>query len=728
MLFHGRIVMLNGARALFRPRKVQADFRAETNRQMVERLRVGTLLALFFIPTFVPLDYVRMHEHFSWAVEVRASGCVLLVILFGLLTLEAAERWAELLVAAGVLIVSATVLGVARFAHGAADPVYLVQAIAIIFIVTGAPLLMPLDGRSTLFCGAIPFTLQLLLSIPYDWREALPILVSTATAIIIATVGAQTGFLSRLREYEARRVLRRSESKYRTLFEESRDGLLLSAPDGRLIDANAAAITLFGYADKEEFLQLGTSALYYSPPDAERERLGRMFDEGGSSLREADMDVRHKDGRKLNVVVSSTPIRDEAGAIAGFRTIIRDVTESKALEARLRQMQKLEAVGLLAAGVAHEINNPLTYVVGNVEALREELRRYADSARPSGISEAIRARIAEACEGAQRVRQIVRDLKTFARLDEEERGAVDVVAVLDKAIKLAAAEIRYRARLHAELKAVPPAAANEGRLSQVFVNLLVNAAQAIEEGAVERNEIRIITSANDSEVKVEISDSGRGIAPEHLERLFDPFFTTKSASGGSGLGLAICYKIVTSYGGRIDVDSRVGAGTRFTVRLPIAQVAPAPAQPVVAEPAPHALTTRPRVLVVDDEPFVLSTIKMILDREHDVVGVASGSEALRLLDGDARFDLVLCDLMMQRGSGMELYAELVRRDSPLARRMAFMTGGAYTPEASRLLANSGNPCIDKPFGPAELRSVVNQLLRGPGNPPRKKARAELSAA
>jgi CheY-like chemotaxis protein len=302
-----------------------------------------------------------------------------------------------------------------------------------------------------------------------------------------------------------------------------------------------------------------------------------------------------------------------------------------------------------------------------------------------------------------------------------------VVSVLGKAINLAAAEMRYRARVHTELAPVPATMANEGRLSQVFVNLLINAAQAIDEGDVERNEIRIVTSASESDVKVEISDSGRGIAPEHLERLFDPFFTTKSTTGGSGLGLAICYKIVSSYEGRIDVDSRIGAGSRFVVRLPIAR-SQRPCVNPVTEQTPRTTASRARVLVVDDEPFVLSTIKMILDRDHEVVGVASGNEAARLLDTDSRFDLILCDLMMQHGSGMELHAELVRRGSELAPRMAFMTGGAYTPEARRLLASVSNPCIDKPFGPAELTNIVDQVLRGEPISDGSAKSAELSAA
>src|SRR2546421_4133148 len=323
--------MFNTWQALFRLRPVGEELRAELNRMLIQRLRIGVLLALVFIPSFVPLDYLRMPDHFAWAVTVRGTGCVLLLGLVVLLSIDAAERWAEGLAAIGVGVISGTVLGVARFAHGADDPVYLVQAMAIISLVTGTALLLPLRGRSILFLGAIPLALQILLSIHYDWQANLPILVSTLTAIVVATVGAQTGFLARLREYESRRVLRRSEQKYRSLFEEYRDGLLLSAPDGRLVDANPAAVALFGYDRKEEFLTLSTHALYYGSAELERARLGRLFVVSGFSLRDVDVEVKHKEGRKLNVVVTSTPIRNERGEIAGFSTILRDVTERKVL-------------------------------------------------------------------------------------------------------------------------------------------------------------------------------------------------------------------------------------------------------------------------------------------------------------------------------------------------------------------------------------------------------------
>jgi PAS domain S-box-containing protein len=729
--------MVSGFRSLFRLRPIAEELGRQSRALLLSRMRTGIVLALFFIPSFIPLDYFRMPEHFAWAMVVRLSGCGLLLVLLSILSLKPAEPWAEWFAAFGVSLISGTVLGVARFSHGAADPVYLVQAMAIIFLIMGAALLLPLEGRWILLLGSIPLVMQALMTLHFEFLENLPILASGVIALVVAVVGAQSAFLARLGDYEGQRakeallearseivtmlthdveqrkkneeVLRKSEQKYRTLFEEYRDGLVLASAGGRILDANSAALALFGYVHKEEFLALRTYELFYARRDLERVRLARLLVANDFSLRDVEIDCKHRSGRRLNVVVSSSPLRDEEGQIVGFRTVVRDVTERRLLEARLRQTQKLEAVGMLAAGVAHEINNPLTYVITNLQMMQADLRQLTPTGPGTLLVDAFGSRVNEACEGAERVRHIVRDLKTFARLDEEERGAVEVAPLLVKSIKLAGPEIRYRARVRQEIAPVPPVVGNEGRLSQVFVNLLINAAQAMEEGAVERNEIRVRTSATEREVQVEVADTGKGIAPEHLDRLFDPFFTTKSTSGGSGLGLSICYNIVTSYGGRIEVESKLGAGSRFVLHLPIERT---PRAVVIAEKRPLVASRHGRVLVVDDEPFVVSAIQIILARTHDFVGVASGAEALKILEYDDRFDVILCDLMMQQGSGMDLYNAIARRQPELARRMLFMTGGAYTQHAQRFLAAVPNPCIEKPFGPAELVSVVEQVMAG----------------
>ena len=732
---------------------LSGGLRLECRALLLQRLRIGAILGLVFIPAFVPIDYVRMPEHFGWAVMVRLIGCAILAALLPLVTTQFAQRRAEWLAAVGVATVSATILGVARFADGASDPVYLVQAMALVVLIMGTALLLPLDGRTMLMLGAIPFAMQALATLHYSFLENLPILCSSLTALGVASVGAQTAFVSRLGDYDGRQakeallearseivamlerdvaarkrteeVLRKSEQKYRALFEETHDGVILSSIEGGILDANPAALAMFGYQQKDELCALLTNQLQYGASEDDRRRLGQLLRADDSSLCDLEVEFRRKDDSKLVAMVSSSPIRDENGKLAGFRMILRDVTERKMFEARLRQTQKLEAVGILAAGVAHEINNPLTYVLSHLQSLLQEFSRTESAgAALSPAVESMRAHVREAADGADRVRNIVRDLKTFSRRSEDERGAVDLIGVLETSIKLAAHELRNRAQVRRDLRPVPQAVGDPGRLAQVFVNLLINAAQAIEEGAADRNEISIATRATEEEVFVEVSDTGAGISPEHLDRLFDPFFTTKASSGGSGLGLSICYNIVSSFGGRIEVESKPGMGTRFTVRLPIARSARVEHPAVTAIRAP---SRRGRILVVDDEPFVLSTVTMILARDHELVGVSGGAEALAAIEKDDHFDVILCDLMMQNSTGMDVYGQLLKRHPRLARRVVFMTGGAYTPASRSFLARISNRCIDKPFGAADLTKVVEQVMAGDavrsGTAPRRVARS-----
>jgi CheY-like chemotaxis protein len=315
----------------------------------------------------------------------------------------------------------------------------------------------------------------------------------------------------------------------------------------------------------------------------------------------------------------------------------------------------------------------------------------------------------------ERVRSIVRDLKTFSHPDEESLEIVDLRTVIKSSINLAASQIRHRARLQTDLDSAPAVRANARRLSQVFVNLLVNAAQAIPDGIAERNEIRIAMRTDDSgRAVVEVCDTGTGIAPEHLPRLFDPFFTTKPVGEGTGLGLSICHSIVSALGGELSVESELGHGSTFRVTLPAApdDVAPAPeragrgAGPASAQPP----TRRARILAIDDDPHIGNAVRETLAREHDVVAVTSASEALRRLEGGEDFDLILCDVMMPMMTGIDLH-EILRRARPeLAARMVFLTGGAFTARARTFLSEVPNPRLEKPFDPKSLRSFIRQLL------------------
>jgi signal transduction histidine kinase len=249
--------------------------------------------------------------------------------------------------------------------------------------------------------------------------------------------------------------------------------------------------------------------------------------------------------------------------------LVRDVTERKQAEAQLRAADRMASLGTLAAGMAHEINNPLAYMLLNMRFVSKELGHLAEIDEASRERALIlKARVEDALDGVERVRRIVSDLKSFSRGDEEALGPVDVHGPIQAALDLAANELRHRARVVRCFGDVPYVHGNDKRLGQIFLNLIINAAQALPEGGADKNELRVTTSRDEGgRVLAEITDTGSGIDPSVLEHIFDPFFTTRPEGGGTGLGLWICQRIATGLGGEISVRSELGAGTTFCVAL-----------------------------------------------------------------------------------------------------------------------------------------------------------------
>jgi nitrogen-specific signal transduction histidine kinase/ActR/RegA family two-component response regulator len=402
--------------------------------------------------------------------------------------------------------------------------------------------------------------------------------------------------------------------------------------------------------------------------------------------------------------MSFGPVR-RGDEVSGVVMVARDITQQKQSEAKLIGADRMAAMGMLAAGVAHEINNPLTSVVANLDLLSREL--------PAAVSDDSRGRLLEvirdASEAALRIRDIARDIRVFSRAEEQQTRPVDVHHVLDSALRIVAVELRYRARLVTHFEPVPAVEASESRLAQVFVNLITNAAQAIPLGRAEENQVRVSTRLDASgKVVVEVSDSGVGMPAETVKRIFEPFFTTKGAPEGTGLGLAICDRIVRDLGGEIVVESEPGRGSRFLVELPASRSAP-PAV-VAAAPVPAASGRAARLLVVDDEETILSVVESILEAEHDVAVSARAREALARLRAGERFDLVLCDLTLLDMTGMELHAKVAAFAPEQADRFIFMTGGALSTAAQSFLESVSRPYLEKPFGLRALQAFVNEQL------------------
>ena len=385
---------------------------------------------------------------------------------------------------------------------------------------------------------------------------------------------------------------------------------------------------------------------------------------------------------------------------AGFRE------ERRRMQEQLLLADRLTSVGMLAAGVAHEINNPLTYVFGNVEfALHRLMHRAADEEE---LTEIVRA-LEHALEGSERIRQITRDLRVFCRSNEHEPpSALDVCKVMESSINMAWNEVRHRGRLTRSFEPVPSVAGDQGRLSQVFLNLLVNAAQALPEDRSDENEIAVDIRARGNRVLIEIQDNGAGMTPAQQRRIFEPFFTTKPRGVGTGIGLSICSSIVSEMGGSIEVESRIGHGTSFRVLLPAHEAAAR----VASAPATEARSLPPsRILVVDDEPALCAVICRLLRPEHEIVGLVDANAALELVQRDNAFDVVICDIMMPRMSGIEFYRQLEKLRPELALRTLFVTGGVFTLATRRFLDSVENPMLEKPFEARALHAALARVLQ-----------------
>lgn len=374
-------------------------------------------------------------------------------------------------------------------------------------------------------------------------------------------------------------------------------------------------------------------------------------------------------------------------------------------DAHLVEASRLAAIGQLAAGVGHEINNPLTYVSGNIEHAQALLRNR--DGLDTQVAE-LNAVLSDALSGARRVARIVSDLGTYARRPDAVIGVVSVQRAVDEAIKMAKHQLEHRARLSVEQGEPVSVRIDETHLTQVVLNLLINAAQAVCPGQAADNHITVtIDSLENDEVTIAIRDTGEGIAADVLPRVFDPFFTTKPVGEGTGLGLPVCRNIAEQYGGTLTVQSTPTVGTTVTLTLPIDHTEPSVAPKALA--LAHA-PSKARILAVDDEPIMRKLLtRSLAANGHDVHAVSSGRQALEAL-AKATYDVILCDVMMPELTGIDVHHALQRQASPAAGRLIFLTGGVFSPDLARELDAVDAPVIAKPWTHAELEQAIAGLL------------------
>jgi PAS domain S-box-containing protein len=471
---------------------------------------------------------------------------------------------------------------------------------------------------------------------------------------------------------------------------------------------HGAPWTVLGYAADEISPSMDAWMELVHPEDRGPLAEGmRRQHHGPAQVHRIEYRMRAKDGTWRAVLISSRALaRDPDGVPIRTAGTITDVTDARALRERLHSADRLVSLGTLASGIAHAVNNPLSSVLSTLKLMQEELDRCARD--PSRIGDKVpdlRQALADAVAGADRVRDVVRGLQLFAvPRSSGAREPIEVRAELDAALDLTRNALAQRARLTVDLAAsLPRVTAVPGELGQAFVNLLMNAAEAIPEGATATHEVRITARHGGGRIVVEVQESGAGIRTEPFPRASEPWLQASPVS--PGVGLAVCHGVVTGAGGTLEVLSDPPRGSTFRVTLPVAAPSPMPTRSSVTVAAP-----RGRVLIIDDDPLVGRSMARLLQSAHEVTVCTSPGEALSRLERGERWDAILCDLMMPELSGMDVEERLAKSAPDVLPRIVYLTGGAFTDRARKFLSE-GRPFLEKPVEAPALRARVAELVK-----------------
>jgi signal transduction histidine kinase/ActR/RegA family two-component response regulator len=506
----------------------------------------------------------------------------------------------------------------------------------------------------------------------------------------------------------AEREWRRASAELRSVLDSLDAAVILLESSGRLRASNERFAQFFGTdpnrlkeVDRFEELE-ALLASRFRNPDA-LSRPWRELKQGRGIPRRDELEMTEPAGRVLERV--SRPVLDADGRTIGWLELYYDVTGERQIRSNMLQTEKMAALGQLVSGIAHELNNPLTAIMGYGQLL------LGHGLLPAQLSEAERI-----YQEAERARRIVKNLLYFARENKPERTQVDVNEIVERTLALRSYELKVENILvECDLASdLPRTVADPHQLQQVVLNLMVNAEQALLEGRG-RGQIRIRTRyVAPDRIALEVSDDGPGIPRDIASRIFDPFFTTKPSGVGTGLGLSIVYGIVKQHGGDVRCESQSGAGAKFVVELPVSDVSPweraADSRGEAPVRYPAGVVAPGKILVVEDEPTVAQLIVDVLSEEgHQVEAVLDSQEGLTKVSRGS-YDLVVCDLRMPRLDGPAFFGALARAGSPIAKRLIFVTGDTLAPRTLAFLESNGLPYLAKPFLVEELKIAVNRLL------------------
>jgi two-component system NtrC family sensor kinase len=519
--------------------------------------------------------------------------------------------------------------------------------------------------------------------------------------------------------------VQQGKKEWEATFDAISEAVLLISPEGKVLRANQAAARSSGRGFTQLVGQRCCEAMHgnaVAPEDCPLQQVLR-------TRRPASTEIIERDGSQI-MQVSIYPIFDALGEIQAVVEYNRDVTQIKAAQARLLQAEKLSALGELTAGVAHELNNPLTSIMGFVQLLQR-----------TELPERQAQYVGTIFDESKRAGRIVRSLLTFARRQEPEKRMLDVNAILEETLSLVAYQLRVSGvKVHKDFDPrLPATAADAYQMQQVFVNIINNAQQAMHEargsGTLTIRTASVLRPAGYAQsasmnlqdtpdstlegwIRVEFSDDGPGIAPELLMRIFDPFFTTKGQGKGTGLGLSVCHGIMRDHDGHIWAESAPGRGATFLVELPVRSARKAEAPRAGATPLPEL--PRGTVLVVDDEENTLRMLAELLAQHDQRVDTAgSGAEAKTKI-ASGRYDIILSDVRMPEFGGDALYGYIKERHPELLNRLIFITGDTASSHTRAFLKKAGRPVVEKPFDMADLlramRDTYHSIQKQNGDP------------
>jgi PAS domain S-box-containing protein len=499
------------------------------------------------------------------------------------------------------------------------------------------------------------------------------------------------------------------EKQYRNLFEESKDAVFITNPDGKLIELNPAGVELLGFLSKEEIFAIGSVLnLYHNPEErtAFREKI-----ESQGYVKDFEITFKRKDGQPIIGQVTATLVRDKQGNIKGYRGIIRDMTHQKQLEQRLIQAQKMEAIGTLAGGIAHDFNNILAVIIGHAELMREEL------GERSPMSKRAEQIVISSERGAELVKQIL----AFSRQSNRKRKPVKLTTIIQESLRLLRSILPSTIDIRQDIQSTSARVlADPTQIHQIMMNLGTNALHAMREkgGILEVSLEEVVLDAETVKtyhdinpgpyLKLTVSDTGHGMTPAVIKRIFEPYFTTKKTGEGTGMGLAVIHGIVKSYGGDISVHSQPGKKTSFDVFLPCFQERrKTERKPRLAQEVPRGSE---RILLVDDETALADVGTQVLERlGYRVVGKSNAIEALETFRQESQqFDLVISDLTMPHMTGIQLAEEIkqIKPGTPI-----IICSGFTSSATKKQIKNFGiDDFVTKPVNKTELARVVRKVL------------------